>query len=368
MRRLFLPALLASALLLAGCSAEGQIEKQAFAVSLAVDVGAEGGVALSARYPSYGASGKDEKSGYLLTSAAGASFEEALYALNAAIPRALNLTQVKCLIVSEKVASSEDFFLLLRAFMLSRLDAEANLIVSQGEARSLLEAQQPLIGLRLSDALETELDRCRQLGVTPRSTLAGVFFDAASIYSDPVAILAAVLPEDAALRAEPPAGQVSAEGLAYEGRNRDAYFGTALFRDGVMVGFLSGGETQLLQLIRDGAARMPMAVGDAWLSVSRRSLPRVRVETAVPRVTVSLTVGVEDLRGDADEEAVRQALTEKLDALTRRCQALRTEPFGYARRAAAACLTLEEWKRCDWRETFAAAEVVYQLRVEKINQ
>ncbi|MBQ8954194.1 MAG: Ger(x)C family spore germination C-terminal domain-containing protein, partial [Clostridia bacterium] len=290
--------------------------------------------------------------------AAGRDYASALYALNAAIPRALNLTQVKSLIISEEMASSPDFPALLREFKLSRLDGEASLIVCQDEAKALLDAQQPLIGLRLSDTLVTEMDRYRRLGCIPRSTLAGVFYDAESVYSDPVAILAAVTPES------------GADEFAYQRENRDAYFGAALFRGGVMAGTLTGGETQLLQLVRDGDARMPMPLDNAWLVVARQGLVRLHVDLSgdAPRIEVSFTVSVEDLRGDADMDTVGRELTEGLDALTRRCQALGVEPFGYARWAAAQFPTLQAWQAWNWRDQFSQAEVIYHLTVKRTNE
>ena len=359
---------LAAALLLTACSAVGQIEGPAFAVALGVDAGADGGVVLSARYPSYGANGEDEKSGYLLTSAAGPDLAAALFALNASIPRALNLTQVKSLVVSEEVASSDAFYGLLRELMLSRLDGETYLIVSRGEARSLMEAQQPLIGLRLSDTLVTEIERYRRLGSVPESSLKRVFYAAASVYSDPVAIMAAARPEGAGLEGSFSAWEAGAGELSYEGEDRDQYFGAALFRGGVMVASLGGGETQLLQLLRGGAGQMPMPLGEGWLTVSRRGGPWVKVDWAADRMEVALEVGVEDLSGDADEGAVARALEESLAALTRKCQALDLEPFGYAQAAAAGYLTLSEWTAADWRTWFSRAEVTYRVRVETINR
>ena len=354
-------------ILLAGCSVAGQVEGQAFAVALGIDRGPDGGIMLSARYPSYGANGKDEKSDYLLTAAAGPDFADALFALNAAVPRALNLTQVKSLIISEEIAASEDFYDLLLDLKLSRLDGEACLMVCRGEARALMEAQRPLIGLRLSDTMVTEIERYRRLGTIPESTLRQVFYDAASVYSDPVAICAAVTPEDRPLDGAS-TRRAGAGELIYEGENRDQYFGAALFRGGSMVSALGGGETQLLQLVRGGAAQMPMTMGGKWLTAGRRGAARVRIDLDAGRVDVSLTVGVEDLYGEADEEEIAREVSERLDELTRACQALAVEPFGYARAAAAQFPTLQEWTAFDWRTWFSGAEVVYHIRVETINR
>ncbi len=363
-------ALLLAALLLSGCSAVGQIEGQAFAVAMAVDMDDYGNVTVSVKFPSYGAKeeGGDGKSDYLLASGIGKDFSDALYALNAAMPRALNLTQVKSFIVSAKVASSELFITILRHVkLIFRLDGETKLVVAEDNAGKLLAALQPLIGLRLSDTLVTELARYEQLGTIPHGTVSGAFYAAGSIYGDATAVLAAVSDEPDA--AGSPEDSIAGR-LAREGENKDEYFGAALFRGGMMVGRLTGRQTQLLRLVAGGYGLMPMQTGQGTVRVGRQGPISVCVDLTgeAPRITVAFTAGAEDTDGDLDEGALRRELTEGLNEITALCQRLGVDPFDYARHAAAQFLTIGDWLAYDWRSRFPGAEVRYLLKVERINR
>ncbi len=364
----------ALALALSGCSAVSQIEGQAFAVSMAVDAEAGGGVTVSVQYPSYGSkeAGGDEKGkgDYLVSFAGGGDFESALFALNAAIPRALNLTQLKSLIVSEELASSGSFAGILRRIRLAhRVNGGAGVVVVTGRAADFLAAQRPLIGLRLSDTLAAAMDTYERLGSVPRSTISEVFYGIESIYGDPVAALAAVAGKENENAPGDPEDAL-AGGLNRRGENRDEYFGAALFRGGVIAGRLTGGETQLLRLVRGGSGQMPMEAAGTSLRASRCGPLSVWVELEgdAPRIDVSFTVGVEDAGEDLDGEAVARALEEGLERLTGLCQRLETDPFGYARYAAARFLTVESWLAYDWRSRFPQAEVRYSLTVERISR
>ena len=358
------------ALLLTGCSAAGQIEGQAFVVSMAVDLEEDGGMTVSIQYPSYGARGGEEgKSDYLISSASGDGFDAALYALNAAVPRTVNLTQLKSLIVSEKLASSNMFQPLLNKIKLSyRINGEAYLVVATGRAADFMARQKPLIGLRLSDTIVTAMSRYERLGGIPRSMLSETFYAMNSFYDDPVAILAAVADEQTASTPDEPEDAEAGE-LSREGENSDEYFGAALFRGGAMAGRLSGGETQLLRLIRGGRGQMTMELDGATVAVTRHGALRVAVDLNgdAPRLDVSFEAGVENLRANIDEMAVVEELTRGLNDLTAKCQRLGVDPFGYGRYAAARFTTIGDWLAYDWRTRFPQAEITYHVTLRQIN-
>jgi len=370
MRRMLAAALMLGAALLSACSAAGQVEGQAFVVSLAIDRAADGRTVVSAQFPSYGAQktqSEKGKSDYLVSSGTGDTFEEALYTLGAVVPRALNLTQIKSLLVSEALASSPAFADILRTIKLAcRINGDAVLVVVRGEAGAFLAAQKPLIGLRLSDTLVTETDRYERLGTIPRCTLSGAFYAIHSFYGDPVAPLAALAGSGAA--AEEPQ-DAAAGSLPRTGENRDEYFGAALFRGGEMVGRLTGGEMQLLWLILSGRARMTMELAGAMLEVGRIGGLQVRIDLSgeAPRIDVTFEVGVENMHENVDEEGVLREMTDGLGRLTSLCQSLAVDPFGYGRRAAAQFPTVGDWLEYDWRARFARAAVNYHLTLRRIN-
>ncbi len=370
MRRRGWTAVLASVLAvgLSGCASVRQIEGQAYAVTMAVDLEEDGRTTVSVQVPSLGGTGQgdDQREGaYVISTATGAGFEEALILLNATVPRRLNLSQIKSLIIAEDLARREDFGDFLRDLKQYHLRyGEAGLIVCQGEAHAMLERQKAIIGVRLSDSVVMALEQYSRLGTIPRATLADVLYRLESVYEDPLAILANV-------SGRPELWDESrgwyAGGLSREGENKDEYYGAALLSDGRMVGRLTGGEMQLINLLHGSDEAMSMICGGVSVNIERRRRPRVQVDLtgAQPQIDVTLKVLVSMTDRPIDPDAVAADLTDRFDALTRLCQSLSTEPFGYARYAAAQFVDLPTWQAYNWRARFPEAQVRYHIAVTR---
>lgn len=361
-------AILPLVFLLGGCSAARQVEGQAYAVTMAIDAQPDGAVTVSVQTPSLGgvgsagvasAGGGDEESGYVISSATGATFEAALSLLNETIPRMLNLSQIKSLIIAEELARREDFGMFLREIkQYYLLYGEAGLIVCQGSARDMLEQQKPIIGVRLSDSVVIALEQYSLLGTIPRVTLATALYASESVYEDPIAVLAAV--------SGTAVGAGYAGSLDRTGENRDEYYGGALLKDGRMVGRLSGGEMQLINLLRGADQPMAMVVDGAAMHLERQGAGvSVDLSGAAPVIDVrlSLLASMTDFPFNSDDIAA--SLAARYDALTAHCQALGVDPFGYARTAAAQFLTIPDWQAYDWRERFKAARVTYTITLHR---
>ena len=115
MRACKVTALLLLCALLGGCTQARQVESVAFAVILGADLTEDEGIELTVQIPKVGGGSteaQDESSGpsdYLIASASGATFTDALMALEITVPRDLTLTQVKLLVVSDALARHEKF-------------------------------------------------------------------------------------------------------------------------------------------------------------------------------------------------------------------------------------------------------------------
>ena len=98
------------ALLLGGCTPSRQIENQAHAISMGLDL-TDGKICMSVQVPTIGA-GSGEGSGsasateYSIYSATAKDFPLAYDLLLATVPQRLNLTQLKSIIFSEALARS----------------------------------------------------------------------------------------------------------------------------------------------------------------------------------------------------------------------------------------------------------------------
>ena len=370
---------LLTACLLSGCtgSISSQVECQAYALSLGVEKLGEAQYRLTAQIPSLGGktSGSQEDGGgssssddYLITSAVGRSFTEALDMLTATVPYSLQLSQLKTVVFSEQTARDEHFGEILREIVFTyQLYAAARCIVCLGSAKDFLEAQRPVIGTRLSSSMTAELEHYQSLGYIPASTLADVFYASTSVYGDPVAILAALSGQRTDGQPARHMGNELPGEIDRDGPNKNEYFGLALLRRGRMVGTLNGTQAKLTGMLTGKLNAFSYSCQDAVVRIRVLSGPRVRVDLSGdnPQIDVSLSLRVLATDRFPDLEALERQLLEELEQMTGACQALGADPFNYALYAAGQFWTTADWLDYDWPERFPRATVRYHLTLSR---
>jgi len=364
-----IPALaLTLCLILAGCARTGEIEHQAYALVLGVDLKGEQ-IELTMRIPRIGqaqgnggeASG-DER--YLTISARGTDYHEAIERLQWTVERELNLSQVKMIIVSEELAATEKFRGLIRELTETRhLYATAAFVVCESSIRKFIEGQETILGTRLSDEITAELRHYASHGYIPKATFADLYFSTYSLYSDPTGILGFVDPEDEASDSAEAYATLHGSPMEISEASHSAssrhYLGTALFRDGRLVGHLDADETLALNLISGRVESFSFAHGGAAYALSSFTGPRVRVgiDDGEANIDISLRLNAETRIPDGEMEGLERDIAESLEGVIRKCQALLVEPFGFAERAASSFPDYAAWQGFDWRRRFETASV-----------
>lgn len=374
MKRWTVALALAAAMLLSGCSAKN-VEAQAYAVSMGLDLTGDERIKVSVQVPTLNQSGSNESGesdqsgggkGYTLSSAEGDTLTEALEMLNASVPRELNLTGVKSIVVSERLARSARFSEALHEISLAyRVYGAAEIMVCRGEADAFIRNQQPVIGFRFSESTTVALDHYQEYGYIPSAKTADVYYLSRSIYGDPVTILASGRPESGTgvSGADSYAGSMPGNGS-----EKNQYFGTALMSGGRMVGMLNGRQTQLLNVLLGNVDYFSWIVDGIPVRINLSGRPEVRMALdGEVTIDVGLTFNMMESEGKLSEERLREKLQEGLEALTSHCQACGCDPFRYAERAAGFFLTVEEWLEYDWRAKFPNAEVRYDVKVRRID-
>ena len=348
-------------LALTGCGVTGEVENQAYALVMGVDR-TEAGIGLTIRIPRIGQGGQgDDKSGgkgepYLVLSAEGSDYVQAMENLQWAAARELNLSHLKLLVVSETLASEEGFPTLLRRLAETRhLYTTAGFIVCEGKARDFIEGQETLLGSHLSGDIEATFRHYAAHGFIPKATFADLYFGTLSRYSDPVGIWGFPDPGE-----KPAAAVIETDESRLNEQTRTAssrqYLGTAVFREGRLAMKLNAAETLGLNLLTGRVNSFTYkANGRAWdLSTLRR--PRVKVDTKgdkpVVRVDVYLTSAQQE-----GLNVLEGAVSQDLMVLIGRCQAMGVEPFGFAEKAAKHFITIIDWLEYDWHTRFQQAEI-----------
>lgn len=375
MQALKLMAVMLAAALLSGCSQSRQIESIAFAVILGADITSEENIELTVQMPSAGGGSKSEEeaektaaSGYLTASARGATFTDALMALEIAVPRDLSLTQVKLLVVSEDLARSEKFYNFIES--LAKLDqtcSSAYFAICQGSAKEFVRHQTPVIGMRVSLGIIAMIEHHRTRGYITGTKFADFYYEGVSVFSDPTAILCATMQEGAAEPLEENSlDGMSPENVPAESSNKNEYIGAAVFRRGRLAGTLDGQETSLVNALRGSAIFFAYNLDGMPVSLQAHGTDGLNIyedERGVTQIEFALRFNVVANLKVMDTQKLRQTLEQDLIKLLERCQSMGVEPFGFADHAATRFTTLAQWQAYNWRERFSGAEFKIEIDI-----
>ena len=342
------------ALLLGGCTPSRQIENQAHAISMGLDL-TDGKICMSVQVPTIGAgSGSASATEYSIYSATAKDFPLAYDLLLATVPQRLNLTQLKSIIFSEALARSERFFPILRSTMhIFSLSGSAIVLVSRTPAREILENQEAYIGTHLSISMPAMLEYYRVNGYIPQTSLSLLYAGLKSVYSTGKAALCGLE------GSEPPQdGSYLPGALDREGDNRDEFMGCALFNRNRMVGILDGHETQMMQLLSGESTEIGFTLPDSSVRLSQRRSPKIEFssEDSRMRIDVTLRLRVIPLMETPDLDELKATLETSMQAVLKKCAEWEVEPFGFADAAVVSHLTFDSWDGERWPEVFGQAE------------
>lgn len=369
-RGLFLLCLFVVSLLNAGCAISNQPEHLAFAVSLSIDRSDAGAYTVGVQIPSLGGSSGDtglseDAGGYEVYTAAAATFPEALALLQNTMPGNLKLSELKSILVSERLAQDPAFPAVMEEVLLTRgLYGVARVIVCLGDAQAFLKAQKPVVGTRLSASLNAELEHHAKQGTIPLTSLTELYSRTRSIYSDPMLSLAATGGERESGIPEGNRNEALPGQLPRTGSNENEYLGAALLRNGVMVGALNGQQTAWALLLCGQIQRVSMTCQGKSLQLNNRHAPKLRWLETPSKTTVEVDLDFEVIPlTDLPELEVLRGLVEAQVLETMRvCQQAQTEPFGLVERLAWRSATFEAFEANGARSRWAKAEL--RLRVD----
>lgn len=378
MRRIkciFLSLLLLSLpLLLGGCTDSHQVENQGFVIVLGVDRGNTGALRLTAQLPKIssgqdtgGEGGSGGSSGkYFPVSVEAQDYEHALERLSWAIPRDMNLSQIKMIAISDELAREEGCReLLFDIAKTERLFTAADVVVCEGSAKDFISALTPLFGTRLSTDIESTLDHYLGLGIIPDASLANLTYLSHSVYSDPLAGYALLEKEKAVPTGSALSGSLDEISGSFESEFPTRYLGAAVFVDGRFRGVLNGDQAILTNLITDTLHSFRYVCSGESLEFSPIGNTDVEVDTSVEPAQIRLRIrlAISMQQDMPPDEEIIQTLERDMHEVISYAQELGAEPFGFANAAAHNFLTLKEWQAYDWRSHFSDAKIEIKLSV-----
>ena len=324
--------LLICCLALTGCA--GRVELSLMAIALGVDAD-EGGVTLTLKAPDYSAASQDKaaQKGYLTLSARGETWEAAVAALLASSPLDIRFGQLREVAVSRQALAHHALRELLGGVdRLPNVRSHALVLLCPGEARTLIEAQQPVIGKRLSKYLDLSMQHAQAQGDIPTTTLACALRDLTGPWRDPLLTWAEATPE----------------GVAYAG-------GWAVSGEGEVTP-LTGHEVQLYRLLTGERQRLRFDYQGQVLGAEVRG----GVDQAVAGNALVLRVPVTvlySLYEEAPPPGAAEALRQEVVALMGKLQAAHCDALGFGNWAVREYADLDAWLASGWPARYAASEV-----------
>lgn len=247
--------------LLTGCGL-GLLEREVYPLVISVDMEADGRITVGLQAPESLADGAEPV--YDVLCATGDTPEAALSLLRASTPFPLNFCQVRLCLVGYNLASAQELRPLLRWLLnLPAMRPDANVMIALGQAKSVMEAQKPDFGMRLSNHLNLLFERLGQEDLLPDAALSLCVQRLSDPLDDLLLGLCAVnqtvaeeqqKQQESQQESKPvsllPKGEMSGM-LPRQGQNPVEYIGAAVVARGRVAGTLTARQTQLmLQTIR----------------------------------------------------------------------------------------------------------------------
>jgi len=304
---LLLPMLLCSA-----CAAL-PAEERAFAVALCVERDEQWRV--HSRIPTYQSGG-----GYMTVTGEGNSLSASLSAMDAAAPMRINLSQLRLLVVDEKLAREGELQGILTALS-DRPDMRMQCAVAltDAPAKAVAEALKPAAGTRLSKALDLMLDARIEQGTILPATLSDVL--RMGERQLPVLIALSLEGQEISL-----SGGYTTDGMTLNPEE------TAL------LSLLLGHVKALLMILPGGYADVRDASASIRLS---EDFNMARVELAMTTTSSSFT-----------DDGLEQLIADELLALLSRFSAAGCDVLGLGRKAIMYTQDMAKWHSLNWPEKY----------------
>lgn len=372
MKKAILLAALLLCCMLCGCSQASQVENHSYVLVMGLDA-AEGEqlkmtvlVPKISSAPQQSSEGKGSSDSYIRFSITARDFESALSRLNWASPRDVTLSQIKLIVLSRELAESENCRELIESIaQTERLYTAAKVAVCEGSAGEFVEKLKPNIGARISEEIDSMYDHYINSGYVPDSSLAELYYQTESVYSDPMVTYAFL--EEESKAAAVLSGKPEDVSAHYASEIPNRYLGAAVFSGGRMIGTLDGTQTIMANLLKNEVDAVRYECGGQSLNMipARATYVRVHPDGDEPLIHINMHLSVAAQEKPPDEELLRASLQADLLNTIRTAQQMNAEPFAFAEKAARHFPTFAAWKEYNWIERFKSAKFRIDVHISR---
>ncbi len=302
---------------------------------------------------------------------------------NTVVAKEITYTQLTAFIVSEELAKDKDLIRWMYDATKDRdIKRSTHLIVTKENVSEFIQENNPKLETRIHKYFELMLDDGIKKGFIPDSKLYG-YFRVTEADADLYLVIygTAKISESNENKSDEEqffAGQLSTEGKT----NNTQFGGSAVFKEGKMIGKLTNEETLLSVILNEtlNAEEMLTTYPDPFnekfhiaTRIMKKSKNKVKMDlkSATPTIDVTVPLYIEILsdhsmvnyaKNKEKREQLKKYLddhiTNKLNDLVKKTQEeLKGEPFGWSLIARKQFLTISQYENFDWMKTYPNMKV-----------
>lgn len=309
---------------------------------------------------------------------------------NSFVTREISFGHNKVLIVSEELARTETFYRLLSTAIKDReIRRETNILVTEGKAAEFIAKNKPELLVRPHRYLQFLIDRATETGMVPESTINRLFAITDGDADLFLAMYGSIHEKDKEIgfhdEDQYTAGQVPAKR-----GNPAQLIGSAVFKEGKMIGTLTGEETRVSRLLdntsktRDMFSSFPDPLDKRYkIAVRIKKANKVKVKVTLrngpPKLDVYYPIEMKvlsvpsmiDYASNRKNQkilktALEKRLKENADKLIKKTQEeFKTEPFYWSLYVRPLFKSDKEYQEWDWNnKRYPYAEITVRTDVE----
>lgn len=400
-RTSFFILLLSLLLLVTGCWDQKELEERTYVVAIGmdlpegIDIEKEQAVDVTFQFSNpklniKGASpsGESEKEEVITLTAP--DLVSARNMANSFVTREISFSHNKVLVISEELARKEIFYRILSTSVKDReIRRETNIIISEGRASEFIAKNKPELMVRAHRHYQFLIDRAMETGLVPESDLnrfIAITDGDADLF---LAMYGSVHDKNKEVGFQDEDQYVAGE-VPKKGGNPVQLIGSAVFKEGKMIGKLTGEETRIARLLdntttnRDMFSSFPDPLDKRYkigvrIKKARSTKVKVRLRKGPPKIDVFYPVEIKVLSvpslinyGDDIENqkklkmALESKMKENAEKLIEKTQKeFKSDPFYWSLYVRPLFSSVKEYEEWDWtNKNYPFADIQVTMDIE----
>ncbi|WP_428912294.1 Ger(x)C family spore germination protein [Niallia sp. Krafla_26] len=385
---------------LTGCWDKKEVEERSYVVAIGldlpegVDIEKEQAVDVTFQFSNpklniKGASPSPESETEDVITLTAPDFVTARNMANSFVTREISFSHNKVLIISEELAKTDIFFRLLSTAVKDReVRRETNLIVTEGKASEFISKNKPEMMVRPHRYYQFLIDRATETGLVPESTL-NRFLAITDGDADLFLAMYGSSNENNNRKGFQDEDKYVAGQVPKKGGNPVQLIGSAVFKEGKMIGTLTGEETRIMRLLdnttnnRDMFSSFPDPLDKRYkigvrIQKTEKTKVNIKMKNGPPNIDVIYPVEIKvisvssminygtDLENQKKlKTALESKMKENAENLIKKTQKeFKTEPFYWSLYARPLFQTVKEYEEWDWNKNYPLADIHVTMDIE----